>query len=573
MHKITKLPPEIQKRICAGEVIVSPYNVLKELIENSIDAESTFISINVSKDNLNIEVHDNGHGIEEEDFKNLVLAHHTSKFSNSTNYGENFFGFRGEALSSIRCISHLTIKSKVENKELGYERNFTEDSLKPISMNTGTSIYIKYLFYNNKIREKCFHKKLSVYKSMSELANIFAIKNPNIKFLFNDSTCSYNDVSIGKINYISDINYLDFIKTIKFTSELQFNDENDLITKSKSKQIGTIYQISSLRYYSNKFITLIFTPTMINFKSFQFILFINNRLVTSQSIKSFIGKIYSNILPKGRYPFIYLEIRIPSEYIDVNVHPSKKEVLLDYEDELLNVLGVILEMGLNEPKETYKGGISNSNVYESNIIYKEYNTLLDCLPSQTTCEYKLLSIQKLKNEIVEIDKSFIQDLVYVGTANIPDINLLVQYNQYLMKCNLTSLIPHLIYHFFLFNFGNFTYSSCCIKSKIKDDTLKKMLQEYFKIEIDDNNNFIHVPNIGDYIGDVKEWENFNIENKTEEKVFREIFSKLCKIYRNLELNRQSFSTLKKYLKCTKDVLQTFTKLKSLKDLYKCFERC
>lgn len=114
MNKIVKLPEEIQKRICAGEVIVSPYNVIKELLENSIDAKSSIIRVIVNKDMLNFEVHDNGCGIDKSDFKNLALAHCTSKFDKDFNFN-NFYGFRGEALSSINVVSRLKIKSKTKD--------------------------------------------------------------------------------------------------------------------------------------------------------------------------------------------------------------------------------------------------------------------------------------------------------------------------------------------------------------------------------------------------------------------------------------------------------------------------
>ncbi|WUR02202.1 DNA mismatch repair protein [Vairimorpha necatrix] len=620
MHKIVKLSPEIQKRICAGEVIVSPYNVLKELLENSIDAGSTQISVVVTKDNLNLEVHDNGCGIEESDFQNLALPHHTSKFETST-YGAHFYGFRGEALASIRCVSNLTIKSKTKNNELGFIRNFKEDEVIPISMNNGTSVIIKNLFFNNKIREKCFYKKLSVFRSLNELVNMFSIKNSHIRFQFNDINYFYNDKIIennilkdnshineedSHTNEEDSFDFYDELVEFKKSDQISYEKCDDFLTSFKSDQISKIYKISSLRQFSNKFITLIFSSSMINFRTYTFILFINNRLVTNQNIKSQVSKKYHNILPKGRHPFLYLELRIPVKHIDVNVHPSKKEVLIEYEDLIVEVIDKILDEGLNETKSVYKRNIDTGYTINREIIYKESSNLEDCIysvkdqkeetefsikernyedsliniysriyehsPCSKFLEYKLLSIQNLKSEIIEIDQSFIKDIVFCGVVNLPDPLLLVQYNQYLMKCNLLDLIPVLIYHYFLYNFGNLKSKSCSFKCKTINSGFIKMLKEYFSIEIK-NNLIVRVPVIGDFIGEEDKWKEFDIKNQTEEEVFREIFYKLGEIYKNVEINRSVFNVLKKDLKCTKEVLKTFTIVKCLKDLYKNFERC
>jgi DNA mismatch repair protein MLH1 len=609
MNKIIKLPEEIQKRICAGEVIVSPYNVIKELIENSIDAGSTVIRIKLSKDNLNIEVHDNGCGIEKSDFDNLASPHHTSKFDESLHFN-NYYGFRGEALSSINVVSHLIIKSKTKSSELGYIKNYKDGSLKSVSMNNGTSVYIKNLFYNNKIRENIYIKKIPIFNKIHDLVKCYAVKNSEIQFLFNDvcidmikqdrkkSLEEVLEISSDRLKGSKDISSEEIIEYEKQMMKIGYQenpneDKNfrDYLEKiirnfgysssykepNKISHISSVFNVHNLRHFSNDFITFAFSPSSVNFNNLKLIVFINGRLVINHSIKVFITRKYSNILPKGRYPFIYIEMNIPVQHIDVNVHPSKKEVLIEYEDLILEIIDLILETGLNDNRHIQsKDTPLKSFSIQDNIIYRVQDSLKECIRTTNKIDYKLLSINKLRSQIREIDGTFLSNLVYVGIVDDEESAdksyLLVQYNQYLMKVNTSKLRPILIYHFFLYNFGNFQFKKVNIRI-CKKTKYKKMLNEYFKIEIEDF-YIKSIPLIGEYYNDNgSDWDTFIINGSTEEEVFREVFSNLIFIYRNLVFDKNIFSLLKKDVKCTKEVLECFVILKSLKDLYKCFERC
>lgn len=184
--QIRKLSDSVIKKICAGEVITRPYNVLKELLENSIDAEATCVSIRISKDVLSIEVDDNGIGIRKEDFPLLCKRNCTSKIQTEADlFTIGSYGFRGEALSSIAEVSKVKVKSRPRDQEFGYTGIFNNDNLveqNPIGMEDGTSISIKDIFFNNKIREKYYFKKTKELENMVDMVYSYCIKHPHIKF-------------------------------------------------------------------------------------------------------------------------------------------------------------------------------------------------------------------------------------------------------------------------------------------------------------------------------------------------------------------------------------------------------
>lgn len=563
---IIQLPLIIQNKICAGEVIISPYNVLKELVENSLDANAKNIRVKLNRDILNLEVHDDGTGIEPEDICKLCKPHHTSKYKDHI----TSFGFRGEALASIDIVSHLTIMTKTEKNLTGFK--IFQNEFIEISMNTGTIIIVKNLFYNNKIREKHFFKNINVYKKMIELIFAFSIKNMNVKFFINDEVVNFNvNLNLNqKINVFDLKEYLEQVKQ-------HFNYQNLNNQDDRINLISKLYKVSNLKQYSDEVIKIVFSSTNSNYKSFVFILFINNRLVTNRNLREHFVKYYKFILPKNRYPFVYLEINVPLINIDFNVHPTKKEVIIDYEEIILDILTLILDNGLNESM-TILGDSSNKNSNFSNLqsnmlfkensqtIYKEYDSLHSYFKSKHKI-YKLLSINELKNQIIEVDKSFLTSLIYVGIVESSFI--LVQYNQYLMKCDLSIFKKVFLDHFFILNFGNF--DSVNVEKSSKKTPLADMLYEYFSIKIEDD-KITKIPVIYKYFT-CNDWDKFKITQSSELEVFKEIIDILKFIYRNFEMDKNMFNYCKRNMKCTKELIESFIILKSLKELYRSFERC
>ncbi len=316
--KIKLLPPEIYNRIAAGEVIERPANVAKELIENSIDAQSSEIVIEiVSSGKKLIRVTDNGIGMNKEELELAIQPHATSKISSYEDiYNLSTLGFRGEALSSIVSVSKTRIVSKPEGADTGYEiivHGGEIVSIKPSAANKGTSTEVKDLFYNTPARLKFlksdYTEKIHIIRTVEE----YCISYKNIGFkLFVDGNLSF--CASPTQNYskrLEDILGKDVVKHLLFFEE----------TKDKIKLTGFISPIDF---------------TQVN-KSLQ-MFFVNNRPITSRTISQALYDAYRDSLPTGRHPIGIIFIFLPPQEIDVNVHPTKRVIKFKQETEIYELI-------------------------------------------------------------------------------------------------------------------------------------------------------------------------------------------------------------------------------------------
>lgn len=306
MNKIKILPPEIYTRIAAGEVIERPSNVLKELLENSIDANSNSIIIEiVSAGKKLIRVTDDGHGMSKDDLILCIKPHSTSKISNFEDiYNLSTLGFRGEALSSIVNVSKTTITSKTEELQTGYQLVVYGGeiiSFKECSANVGTTVEVKDLFYNVPARLKFlksnYTEKIHIIKTIEEYAIVY--NNISFKF-FSDNEMVF---SFSKTNSL--------IERIK---EVLKNDIVDhLIYFEDKKDMYKIYGFVSPVEYTqvNKFLQMFY---------------VNKRPITSKILTQALYDAYDNSLPTGRHPVGVIFIEAPPEKIDVNIHPKKRMI-------------------------------------------------------------------------------------------------------------------------------------------------------------------------------------------------------------------------------------------------------
>ncbi|KAF9764909.1 DNA mismatch repair protein Mlh1 [Nosema granulosis] len=607
--KIQKLPDEVIKKICAGEVVTRPYNALKELLENSIDAKSTNIVVNISSNVLNITIEDNGCGIQKEDFKLLCERHCTSKLASEEGLLRiSSYGFRGEALSSISQVSKITIKSKPFENELGNEGIYSNGKLvecKPISLRDGTVIVVKDIFYNNKIRELKYFKKINELNSMIDLVFFYAINNIEIRFaLFVSGKEKFLTkykapclCSCGKNIIHNDATFYNELLQIQSSqsppsSHSPFHSE--ICMERKVEIIGNFYKINGkLSYFDSKFATIVFSRPNANFKKNISIIFVNGRLVENTSLKDTLSKIYLDILPKHRFPLIYVELRIPPGNIDVNIHPSKKEVMFNHEDIITEILGKVIEMQLKEyfveEKEnfiaqesikrykspSFKQQAEDTKAYcEDTKVYCDPNTSTIYDTKATECkirkEYCLLSLQKIRENYVEIDPEFLKNLVFVGVHDQQEFY--VQHTQYLLSCDLKKFVGRAIKEFLVFNFGNFPQKSVRIPLELEVG-YKEMLEEYFCIKISEN-EITQIPLVfGQCNGAQEDWVGFKIVGSNENEIFQSVFGSLTEIYsRNFVLNVSSFNLIKRAIKGTKETIETFKILSQLKELYNKFGR-
>lgn len=307
MAKIKQLSIHEIQKIAAGEVIERPSNIVKELIENSLDAQSTEISLSILDGGKGlIKIIDNGIGMSAEDAK-LCIKHHTTskieKFEDLQNI--NTFGFRGEALSSISSVSCITLVTKENHELIGKSLTINNGDIikeSQVASNTGTSIEITNLFDNVPARKKFLKSTQTEYRSISQLFYAYCLANHNISFKFFSENkqllnCPKTDLLKTRLEQIFESN---------LTEELIYLEKN---TQNNIEISGAISNPSYTRYDRNSIY-----------------LFVNNRWVKNYKIIQAIIKGYHKILPTGKFPAAFIFINLPPEQIDINIHPRKEEV-------------------------------------------------------------------------------------------------------------------------------------------------------------------------------------------------------------------------------------------------------
>jgi len=300
------LPPEIASQIAAGEVIERPASVVKELIENSLDAGASQISIRIKNAGHSlIELSDDGSGIPKEEIALAVARHATSKLETAQDLmGIKTLGFRGEALASIGSVSRLTITSRVADYETGMRLRVDagrEETPEPIGAPPGTLIRVEELFYNVPARRKFLKHESTERRYIDDLVTRYAVAYPEVRFhLEQEGRQSLQTSGNGSQREV--LGALYGVDAARQMMEVNFRDEDFTLTGFVS-------------------------PTNLSRTNRKDILFfVNRRPVQDAMLTSAVIKAYHTLLMVGRFPMTVLFLELPPEVIDVNVHPTKAEV-------------------------------------------------------------------------------------------------------------------------------------------------------------------------------------------------------------------------------------------------------
>ncbi|MBS4026593.1 MAG: DNA mismatch repair endonuclease MutL [Clostridia bacterium] len=321
-NRIKILDKVTANQIAAGEVIEAPNSVVKELVENSIDAGGTRIEIRVEKGGLDlITVHDNGIGMSKEDLMLAFERHATSKISAACDLAIlTTLGFRGEALPSIASVACVKVISKTDAALIGWEVKLKDSnivSIKEKGCNRGTTIEVAELFYNTPARKKYLKSPLTEMAGITDIVSKLALAHPHISF-----TLINNDKQILKTPGTNKL--IDVITSI-WGSEMS---SNLICIDGAAKQIGVTGYVGKTNYHRP------------NRKGQLF--FVNNRFVKSKLIAHGLDDGYHTLLPINRFPFGILIISIDPELIDVNIHPTKLEVKFLDSEEIQNAIAEIV---------------------------------------------------------------------------------------------------------------------------------------------------------------------------------------------------------------------------------------
>ncbi len=322
---INVLEPRVYNRISAGEVVEKPASIVKELVENSIDAGAKHIVIDITEGGIkNITVSDDGCGIEKGDIVTAFLPHATSKIKDVEDLDNILsLGFRGEALASISAVCQVKLSSKTADSKIGYSIKVSGgifDDVVEVAREKGTTISCSNLFFNTPVRAKFLRKPKTEEAEVTHLIEKFMLSHSDIAFAYYvDGKQVYNTTSCS----MQDIIYTIYGREV-YDNLVEVNYQNDnilvrgFVTKPKISKSNRTYQT----------------------------LFINGRTVENFLISSAVQSVYEAFLMKGRFPVYVLSITVPTDSVDVNVHPSKREVKFDNPNKMFSIVRKAVENAL-----------------------------------------------------------------------------------------------------------------------------------------------------------------------------------------------------------------------------------
>ena len=404
MNSIKIIDSNVVEKIAAGEVIERPSSIIKELLENSIDAGSKTIEINIDKGGIDlILVKDDGIGIKEGEVELAFKRHTTSKISTLNDLDRiSTLGFRGEALSSIASVSHINIKTSTKGVE-GSEFNICAGEagdIKPISRNRGTTIAIRKLFENLPARKKFLKSSESEQISITKTLKQYFLSYPDISFKYSNSKKMIFDLSKNNLKgRIADI------FGASHTKEL-IKVDNSKGPYSISGYIGNL-NLARKRIGDQY-------------------LFVNGRFIANRMINHSIYRSYSSLLDRGEYPFFVLNLSLDPSLFDINVHPSKREIRFENEwksnqfikESILKSLKNIIKT-----VPTFNFNIPEKQVDISRELKLEYNKISN----------KNIDDIIIKKDIDSIDEKIDEILLDDSTQDSFDIDEVWQvHNKYLL---------------------------------------------------------------------------------------------------------------------------------------------
>ncbi|XZI53371.1 DNA mismatch repair endonuclease MutL [Clostridium perfringens] len=390
MNRINILNADTANKIAAGEVVERPSSVVKELVENSLDAGAKNITIEIQNGGESlIKIIDDGSGVHPEDVEKAFNPHATSKIKDTYDiFSINTLGFRGEALPSIASIARVDFKSKVSDFDMGKELVISggeKESLTDCSMNRGTQIEVKDLFFNVPARKKFLKTTARESALINDLVNRISLANPDVSFkLFNNNKKILNTYGNGKL--------IDVIRTIygKSTAE-------NLIYFEEHKDTASVYGF-------------IGNDTLARASRNNQSLFVNKRYVKNRSLTVAVENAFRSFNVTGKFPFFVLFIDTYPELIDVNIHPTKSEIKFKDERFIFKVVFDAVHSAMREyVKDTFTLPEEEEKKFEAlkeEVIQESLDKEISTLEKlKENINYKVSGEDKRKKEIYSYNQS------------------------------------------------------------------------------------------------------------------------------------------------------------------------
>lgn len=352
--RIKILPDNLASKIAAGEVVQRPESVVKELLENAVDANATSIELIVKQAGKSlIQVCDDGTGMTEEEVILCIHKHATSKISSMEDLESiKTLGFRGEALSSIASVCQLEIKTETRDAEIGTLLKIeseNEITTEKFSIPKGTCIAVKNIFYNIPARRKFLKSDSTELKHIIDTFNRIALAYPEISFKFYNSENLVFDYTFGTVEERIQQVFADNI----LEALIPVNQDTDYL---------------SLNGYIGK-------PSIFKKSRGEQYLFLNKRFVINKNINHAVFTAFENILEKGDYPFFILFVTLDPKKVDVNIHPSKLEVKFDDEKDIYNFVLSVVRKSIGNHDLVPTMSLKNTTSQGEKLSFNPFNSI------------------------------------------------------------------------------------------------------------------------------------------------------------------------------------------------------
>lgn len=352
MARINVLPKEIYQLIAAGEVVERPSSVVKEMIENSLDAGAKNITLEIKNGGSTyIRITDDGCGIERDDVRKVFISHATSKISKKDDLNSiGTLGFRGEAMASISAVSKVELLTKAENEEIGtrYEIAGGEElEFDDAGCPNGTTIVVRDIFFNTPARMKFLKKDVTEGNQVAGIVDRMAISHPEISFRF---------IRDGKQVLITSGN-----------GDLKSTVYSVLGKEMSDSLMSVDYSFNDMRITG-----FVSKPTASRKSRAGQYFYINNRIVKSKTAMAALEQAYKNTIMVGRFPACVLNIELNPAQVDVNVHPAKTEVRFANEKPIFDLVYYAVKTAIENDRTVKKVEFKENPIYrqESKNVYQ-----------------------------------------------------------------------------------------------------------------------------------------------------------------------------------------------------------
>ena len=350
MARINVLPKEIYQLIAAGEVVERPSSVVKEMIENSLDAGAKNITLEIKNGGSTyIRITDDGCGIERDDVRKVFISHATSKISKKDDLNSiDTLGFRGEAMASISAVAKVELLTKAENEEIGtrYEIAGGEElEFDDAGCPNGTTIVVRDIFFNTPARMKFLKKDVTEGNQVAGIVDRMAISHPEISFRF---------IRDGKQMLITSGN----------------GDLKSTIYSVLGKEMSDSLMSVDYSYENMRLTGFVSKPTASRKSRAGQFFYINNRIVKSKTAMAALEQAYKNTIMVGRFPACVLNIELDPSQVDVNVHPAKTEVRFANEKPIFNLVYYGVKTAIENDRTVKEVEFKEKPIYQQSNAYQ-----------------------------------------------------------------------------------------------------------------------------------------------------------------------------------------------------------